>query len=232
MASLMTFERGFGAGQVRRETALVAHAGGGLLVVQDLLEGVEDLGASAQGLAEGGRALGNDHELLEVEHVVGVRAAVDDVHQGHGQTRGIGAAQVLVERNVQLLRGRAGGRERNAQDGVGAGLGLVGRAVGRQHGAVEASLIEDVAPDDRRRQDLAHVVHGLEHALLLVALGIAVAQFQGFVFAGRRARGHGRQANDAGFKMNLALNRGIAARVEDLAGHELLDGAVFMVAQA
>src|SRR3954469_21639646 len=40
-------------------------------------------GAGAGG--EGGRAGGDDHELLEVDRVVGVRAAVDDVHHRHRQ---------------------------------------------------------------------------------------------------------------------------------------------------
>ena len=53
---------------------------------------------------EVGRPLGDDHELLEVERVVGVGAAVDDVHQRHGQHARARPAQVLVERQRRARR--------------------------------------------------------------------------------------------------------------------------------
>jgi hypothetical protein len=44
---------------------------------------------------------GHDHELLEVDVVVGVRAAVEDVHHRHGQGDGVDAAEVAVERQAE-----------------------------------------------------------------------------------------------------------------------------------
>ena len=71
------------AGDVGREAAFVADRGAHALVVDDLLQRVEDLGAVAHRLAEARRADRDDHQLLQVEVVVGVRAAVDDVHHRH-----------------------------------------------------------------------------------------------------------------------------------------------------
>ncbi|MBU1674157.1 hypothetical protein KKA85_00075, partial [bacterium] len=80
------------AAQVLRETTLVADARGQALFAQHLLEGVEHLGAHLQRLGERLSAGGHDHELLDVHVVVGVRAAVEDVHHGHGQGAGGDAA--------------------------------------------------------------------------------------------------------------------------------------------
>ncbi len=52
--------------------------------MQQLLQGVEHLDACAQRLAEAGRAQRHNHELLEIERVVRMRTAIDDVHLGHG----------------------------------------------------------------------------------------------------------------------------------------------------
>jgi hypothetical protein len=52
---------------------------------------------------------GHDHELLEVDVVVGVRAAVDDVHQGHGQHVRPRAADIAARG-----AGRVGGRAARA----------------------------------------------------------------------------------------------------------------------
>ena len=72
-------------GDVRGEAALVADGRVQALVVQHLLEAVEDLRPHPQPFAEGRRPDGHDHELLEVDGVVRVLAAVEDVHQRHGQ---------------------------------------------------------------------------------------------------------------------------------------------------
>ena len=66
-------ERRAVAGQVGGEAALVAEAGGQALRLQQALEGVVGLDAPAQRLAEGLGTERDDHELLDVDVVVGVR---------------------------------------------------------------------------------------------------------------------------------------------------------------
>ena len=91
---------------------------------------------------------GHDHEFLEVDLVVGVLAAVDDVGHRHGQDPGVGAAEVAVERQAAAGRGGLGGGEADAEDRVGAELPLVLGAVGGDHRAVEPDLVGGVAADD------------------------------------------------------------------------------------
>ena len=92
--------------QVRREAALVADGGREPALVQHLLQRVEDLRAVAQRLAKRRRADRQDHEFLDVDAVVGVRAAVDDVHHRHRQRRRLaGAAEIAVQR-LLLRRAR------------------------------------------------------------------------------------------------------------------------------
>jgi hypothetical protein len=50
-----------------------------------MLQRVEHLGAHAHGLGDARRADRYDHELLEVDVVVGVHPAIDDVHHRHRQ---------------------------------------------------------------------------------------------------------------------------------------------------
>ena len=49
------------------------------------LQGMEHLGAVAHRLADGAGTHAADHELLQVHAVVGMGAAVEDVHHGHRQ---------------------------------------------------------------------------------------------------------------------------------------------------
>ena len=86
---------------------------------------MEDFRAHPHGLREACRADRHDHEFLEVDRIVGMRPAIDDVHHRHGEQGRPLAPDVSVER--QILRGRfgLGGRERDAENGVGAEALLV-----------------------------------------------------------------------------------------------------------
>ena len=98
--------------------------------MQHALEGMVDLGAPAQALGKARGAHRHNHELLEVDVVVGMHATVEDVHHGRGQQVSVDAAQVLVQRQARRLGCGAGNGQRHAQNGVGAELGFVGRTVG------------------------------------------------------------------------------------------------------
>ena len=71
---------------------------------KNLLQRMEDLGAAAQRFGEGLRPDRHHHELLEVDRIVGVGAAVEDVHHRHRQQGRAGAADVAVERQRRIER--------------------------------------------------------------------------------------------------------------------------------
>ena len=169
------------------------------------------------------RAAGHDHELLEVDLVVGVSAAVEHVHHRHRQhPRGL-AAEVAPQRQALLGRLRVGRRQRHAEDRVGAQTRLVGRAVQRDQRLVEAALIGGVqARAPPRAISPLTFATARRDALALPALA-AVAQLCRLELARRGARGHRRVAVGAGAQADLDLDRRVAPAVEDLTGVNSLD---------
>src|ERR1700738_475880 len=93
--------------QLGSEASFVADAAAEAPLVEDLLERLIDLGDSPNTVGEGCRADRADHELLEVDVIVGVDASVEHVGQRQGQQPRLGAAQVAVERDA----GRGGPAE-------------------------------------------------------------------------------------------------------------------------
>ena len=110
-------------------------------LIEDALERVVGLGTPAQGLAKGRRTDRHDHELLKVDRVFRVRAAIDDIHHRHRQNVGIDTAEILKQRQVAFQGGGFGRRQRDRQDGVGTESGLVGGAVQIDHRVVHRALI-------------------------------------------------------------------------------------------
>ncbi len=208
--------------EVRREAALVADAAAEPAVVQMALEVVEDLGAHAQRVGEAARADRHDHELLEVDRVVGVRAAVEHVHHRHRQDPRRLAAEIAPQRLALLGGRRARGGERDAEDRVRAEAALVRRAVELDQRAVQAGLVEHVVARDRRGDLAVDVRDRLRHALAEVGVA-AVAQLGRLELAGRGAGRDGRAAVRAGAQRELDLDGRVAARVQDLAGVDGLD---------
>ena len=134
--------------QVRREAALVAEAGGQAARLQHALEGVVDLGAPAQRLGEGRRADRGDHELLDVDVGVGVRAAVEDVHHRHRQHVGVRAADVAEQRQVGATpRRRARRRARRRGSRWRRACDLFGRAVQVDQRLVDQALLGGLEAD-------------------------------------------------------------------------------------
>ena len=116
-------------------------------LLEHAFERVEDLGAGAGRFAKKFGALGHDHELLEIDGRVGVRAAVDDVHHRHRQDLGVRAAEVLVQSVTPswVAAASRAWRGETARMALAPSFGFVRRAVDVNHGAV------DRRPDRGRR---------------------------------------------------------------------------------
>ena len=152
-----------------------------------------------------------------------MRAAVDDVHHRHREQVRVGTADVAVERQAGRVGRGAGDGERDAEDRVGAQLGLVGGAVGVEHGLVDQPLVVGVEALDRGAEGLDDRVHRGLHALAEIAVA-AVAQLDRLERAGGRAAGDRRSGEGPVVEEHLDLDGGVAARVEDLAGADSFDG--------
>ena len=184
---------------------------------------MEDLGPHAQRLVEGLGAHRHDHELLDIQVVVGVAAAVDDVHHRNRERAGVRAADVAVQRHAEGLRGRAGGGEGHAEDGVGADVPLVLRTVEFDERVVQLDLLGGVHPDDLGGDDVVHVVDGVLYAFAQVALGVAVAQFDRLVLAGGGAGRDDGPAVYAALQEHVHFDGRVAAGVEDFTGEDVDD---------
>src|SRR5690606_8921317 len=88
---------------------------------------------------------------------------------------------------------------------------------------VDQALLGGVLPDQPRAGLVEHALHGLLHTLAEVAVA-AVAQLHRLEGAGRGAAGHGGPAGGAVVEDDLDLDGGVAARVQDLARADSLDG--------
>ena len=197
------------AAETRREPALVAHAGAVALLAQHALEGAVDLGARPQGLGERTEAPGDDHELLDVDVVVGMGAAVDHVEHGHGQGARFLSTEVPVQRHLVGRRLSPGRGQGHPENGVGAQTALVRSAVQVDHALVQLALVPGIHTHHPPRQVSLDVTHGPQHALAHEA-GAAIPQLHGLVLAGGRPGRHGGPAARAIGQRHLHLDGGIA----------------------
>jgi len=176
---------------------------------------VEHLDAHAQCFRKARRADRRDHELLEIDRIVGVHPAIEDVHHRHGKQRRPGAAEIAVERLVVVAGSGLGRRQRHAEDGVGAETLLIGGTVELAEALVDAALVVGVEPGQRLPDLAIDGADGLAHALAAIAL-VPVAKLMRFVGPGRGARRHGGAAKGPTRQHDVHLHGGIAAAIENL----------------
>jgi hypothetical protein len=193
--------------------------------VQHLLEGVEDLRAVAHRFAERRRTHRENHELLDVDVVVGVRPTVDDVHHGHRQPWLTVAGERAVERELAVVRSRVRRGQRHRQDCIRAEVRFVLGTVELDHAGVQAALVVGIAPDQGGTDRTVHVGDCVQDTLAQVALGVAIAQLHRLARSGRRPRRHGSAAASTGIEHHIGLDRGVAARIDDFASLDIRDAA-------
>ncbi len=218
-------ERGIGRRQVRRKAALVADIGVVAGLLQLALEGVEDLRAAAQRFSEALGADRHDHEFLEIDRIVGMHTAIDDVHHRHRQHARRGAADIAIQRHVVGFRRRLGDRQRHAEDGVGAEPGLVRGAVEIDHDLIDLHLLFGIHAAERVEQLAIDGFHRLLHALAEIARLVTVAQLDRLMRAGRGAGRHRSAADRTVFQHHVDFDGGIAAAVEDFAANNVDNGS-------
>jgi hypothetical protein len=150
---------------------------------------MEDLVADPQALRKLPPPSEYDHELLEVDLVVGVGASVEHVHHRHRQqSRGV-PAEVPPQGQPPLGGLCLCGRQRHAKDRVGAQARLVGGPVELDQRAVKPLLVGGVEAVQLPRDLGVGVLDGAPHPPSLPRL-TAVAQLGRLELAGRGAGGH------------------------------------------
>ena len=193
-------------------------------LLQLRLQGLEHFRAHSQSFGEGVCADREDHELLKVDLVVGMSAAIDDVHQRHRQGPRAHAADVAIERQAGLGRRRLCDGQTRPENRVGAEPRLVERAVERDHGAVDLRLVFGIKTGQDVEDLAIHRLDRVQDPLAAVAFLVAVAQLDGFVRARRRAGRHGSAAERAALQPRVDLDSRIAAAVENFAGVKIDNG--------
>ena len=206
------------------KATFIAHGHAHAFVVNDFLERMEHFRAIAQRLAERRCAHRDDHELLQVQIVVGVRAAVDDVHHGHGQIFACHAAEIAVQRNARLFCRRASHRHTHRQHRVGAQAAFILGAIQVDQGAIQKSLLAGIQPQHGFGNFGVDVLHRLQYALAQITAFVAVAQLNRLTAAGRCAAGHCGTPHHAAFEQHIAFNSGVAAAVEHFTANNINNG--------
>ena len=218
-------ERLFVRLEVRSETAFIAHAAAKAGIVQNLLQRVVDLSAPAQRFGKRVGADRHDHELLEVHVVVGMRAAVQNVHHGRGKQMRVHTADVLVQRKFGGLCSSLRHGQGRAQDGVRAQRALVVGAVDFQHNVVDEALVVGFHANQGVGDFAVHMSNRIERPLAQIATLIAISQLNSLERASRSTRRHSRAAERTVLQHDLNFHGRIAARVENLATEHIDDDA-------
>ena len=216
--------------EIGGEPALVADRRPEPALGQRPLQRVEDLGPCPQRRREARRAGGDDHELLQVDGVVGVGSAVEDVEHRNREQVGLVAREpgelgdVDVEGDAGLGRGGSGGRQRDAEDRVRPEPRLVRGPVELAQRFVDRGLIGRAGAGQRPGDRVVDVLDGVRDALA-EPLGAAVAKLDSLELTGRGAGWDRGATGRAGVEPNVDLDRRIAPRIEDLACPDVIDRA-------
>ena len=204
-------ERRLGPRQVRREPALVADAGHVLLLPQEPLERVEDLGTRPGAPPRtSGSPAGTSMNSWMSSRLSAWAPPLITFIRGTGSIRAFGPPRYRKSGSPRSSAAARAHGERHAEDRVGAQRLLLGRAVELAERAVDQGLLGRVHALDLGRDHALHVAHGLQHPLAAEAPPVVVAKLEGLGAARRGARRHRRAPLGAAVEVHLDLEGGVA----------------------
>ncbi len=214
----------FRLADLRGEPALVPEPGGQLALGELPAQGRVHLGAGPDRLGHGRGAQRRDHELLEVELVGRVDAAVEHVEVRHRQGRGDPVRrQPLPQRHARRRGQRPCQRHGHAHQRVRAEPALVRGAVEIDHGLIRLGQPGPRPALQQVGQLGVHRADRTEHTLAPVPGRVTVAAFHGLPRPGRRARRYPRPGDRPVTEPHRHGQRGPPARVQDLQRRQLCD---------
>ena len=106
--------------ELRREPALIALPCAQPALVQDVLEGVKDLGPPAKPFTKARGAGRHHHEFLEIDLGLRMPAAVEDVHHRYRHDQLAACSKIAIERLTRCERRGTGRRKGRSQHRIGA----------------------------------------------------------------------------------------------------------------
>ena len=169
--------------QIGREASFITNRGRQMLVMQHPSQRVIALNAAAQRLFETEEAPRLNHELLEINSVVGMLATVDDVEHRHGKRLRSNSTEVAIQRLIRCSSSSVRDRHRHSERRIRTKPRLVFSAIKRKQYRVKPLLISCITPTDRRGNLLVHMIHGSAHTFAKPARRIAIAQLHRFMLA-------------------------------------------------
>ena len=106
---------------------------------------MENFRTTANGFRKVSRANGQNHKFLDIDIIVGMLTAIDDIHHRHGHAVAPGAAiqlrKVFIQGQALGLGCGLGEGQRHSQNRVGAELGFIFSTVQVKHLAVQGPLV-------------------------------------------------------------------------------------------
>ena len=202
--------------EVGGKAAFIAHVGGHVASLKDATEIVEHFSTHTKGFGESGGSDRHNHEFLEVDAVVGMGTAIEDIHHGDRKHVGTTTTKVTVELLAGLHSCSLGAGKGDTEDGVGAETAFVRGAIHFDHFLVDGALFFDIHAAKFLVEDVVDIVDGLKDAFAHIDGFVVVAKFTGFVYACGGSRRNGSAAHGALLGEHFDFDCGVAARVEDL----------------
>ena len=167
--------------------------------------------APAQGFRKRFRANRHNHEFLKVNVVVGMGAAIEDIHHGHGKDICGCAAKITKQRKLVASCHGASSRHGNRENGICAESAFVFCAVEFDHFLIEATLIGGIEVGESVANFAVHILYRFEYALAQITVIVTVAEFDRFMFARGCAAGDNGAAMRAIDEGDFGLYCGIPA---------------------
>jgi len=94
--------------------------------LQNCFKAMKHLNSHTNGFRKGCCVMRGNHEFLEINIVIGMSSAIDDVHTGTGKRWALTSSQILIQWNTGTFGFSARISQRNSEDCIGSQYRFIG----------------------------------------------------------------------------------------------------------
>ncbi len=176
---------------------------------------MKNFGGHSEGFGKRGAVDRNDHEFLNVDAVVRVGAAVQNIDVRYGKKITLSSGQIGEQLLFRGPGGGRGGRHGDGKNRIGSQPLFRRCAVKGHHPVVQLILPEGVHAGDFRGQNVSRIGDGLADTFAQVPGWISVSEFQGFPFSGGGPGWNRGFPGDSGSQRDFCFDGRVSAGVQD-----------------
>ena len=219
----------FGRFQIRSKTAFITNVSVVTGSFKVLLQGVENFSTHTNSFTDRRSANRHNHEFLNVDWVISMLTAVQNIHHRNRQNMSHRTAKVTIKRKFAFFSLSFRNSHRNGENSISTEFAFVFSAIEFNHSFINVDLVIGIKTSQSVINSVINIFNGFQNTFSAKTGFVAITKFNSFVNTGRSAGRNSGTSESTALKNNISLNGRITTRINNFSSMNIYNSTHFFL---